>query len=107
MASSTGSYGEGEARSGADAVEFCLFCGGGGPWYSRTLQLLSPGDRIWVKVPGSGFVGVGRGTGRVQPAASFKVKTPTGEVAVLDVAKRGTYHGTSSMTKNVANTSCR
>jgi hypothetical protein len=86
------SFGEGEARSWVDAVEFGFICGGGGPWYSRTLELLSPGDRIWVKVPGSGFVGVGRVTGGVQPAAKFNVKTQTGEVAVLDAAKRGTYH---------------
>jgi len=25
--------------------------GGGGTWYSKTLQLLNPGDRVWVKVP--------------------------------------------------------
>jgi len=45
-----------------------------------------------VKVPGSGFVGVGRVTGRSQPASTFKVNTPEGEVPVLDVAKRGSYH---------------
>lgn len=86
------SYGEGESRSWADAVDFGFICAGGGPWYSKTLQLLSPGDRVWVKVPGSGFVGVGRVTGRMQPAATFQVKTPTGDVSVLEAAKRGSYH---------------
>jgi hypothetical protein len=86
------SYGHGETRSWADAVDFAFICGGGGAWYSKTLQLLSPGDRVWVKVPGSGFVGVGRVTGRSQPASTFKVKTPEGEVPVLDAAKRGSYH---------------
>lgn len=86
------SYGASESRSWEDAVEFGFVCGGGGAWYSKTLQLLNPGDRIWVKIPGVGFVGVGRVTGRAQPATNFKVNTPNGEVQVLDVAKRGSYH---------------
>jgi hypothetical protein len=86
------SYGDGESRSWVDAVDFGFICGGGGAWYSKTLQLLNPGDRIWVKVPGAGFVGVGRVTGRSQSASIFKVNTPDGELPVLDVAKRGSYH---------------
>ncbi len=86
------SYGHSESRSWADAVDFGFICGGGGAWYTKTLQLLNPGDRVWVKVPGSGFVGVGRVTGRSQPASTFKVNTPDGELPVLDAAKRGTYH---------------
>jgi hypothetical protein len=31
-------------------------------------------------------------TGRAKPATAFQVKTPAGEISVLDVAKRGTYH---------------
>jgi hypothetical protein len=86
------SFGDSESRSWADAVQYGFICGGGGAWYSKTLQLLDPGDRVWVKVPGSGFVGVGRATGRAQPAASFKVKTQSAKVPVLEAAKRGTYH---------------
>ena len=86
------SYGEGETRSWDDAVEFGFICGGGGAWYSRTLQLLGIGDRVWVKAPGFGFVGVGRVTGRAQPASAFMVNTPNGELPVLEVAKRGNYH---------------
>ena len=73
-------------------MQYGFICGGGGAWYSKTLQLLSPGDRVWVNVPGSGFVGVGRATGRAQPAATFKVATPTGDVPVLEIAKGGSYH---------------
>jgi len=86
------SYGHSETRSWSDAVDYGFICGGGGAWYSKTLQLLSPGDRVWVKVPGSGFVGVGRVRGRAQPAFTFTVSTPDGERPILDVAKRGTYH---------------
>ena len=87
------SFGQSESRSWADAIDFGFICAGGGAWYSRTLKLLSPGDRVWVKVPArAGFVGVGQVTGHAQPVSTFKVKTPEGEVPVLDVARRGTYH---------------
>lgn len=86
------SFGHSEARSWTDAVEYGFVCGGGGAWYSRTLQLLNPHDRVWVKIPGAGFVGVGRVTGSVEPASTFKVSTPEGNLSVLQVAKRGSYH---------------
>jgi hypothetical protein len=85
-------FNDGENRSWADAVEFGFISGGGGVWYSRTLRLLHPGDRVWVKVPGAGFVGVGRVTGLAQPASAFRVHTPKGEVPVLDAAKRSHHH---------------
>jgi len=86
------SFGDAESRSWPEAVQYGFVSGGGGPWYSRTLQLLNPGDRVWVKVPGRGFVGVGRVTGRSQKAADFKVATPQGDVPVLDLIQSGSYH---------------
>lgn len=86
------SFGDGDMRSWEDAVEFGFICGGGARWYSKTLDLLVPGDRVWVKIPGRGFVGVGRVMGRSQPASSFKIITVNGELSVADVAKRANYH---------------
>ena len=86
------SYGHSEARDWADAVRFGFICAGNGAWFSRTLQLLKPGDRVWVNAPGYGYVGVGRVTGNAQPAATFKVQTPSGEIPILEAAKCGTYH---------------
>jgi hypothetical protein len=86
------SFGQGEQRSWLDAVEYGFICAGGGAWYSRTLQLLAPGDRVWVKVPGVGFVGVCRVTGRSQSAADFKVSTADGEFPILEKANRASYH---------------
>ncbi|MFM0285059.1 endonuclease NucS domain-containing protein [Paraburkholderia megapolitana] len=87
------SYGEGESRSWSDAVGLGFICGGGGAWYSRTLQLLNPGDRVWAKVPKRGFVGVGRVTGRAEPARSFTVAPDGGtKRSVLDAVKSGNYH---------------
>lgn len=86
------SFGHDSSRSWTDAVEFGFICGGGSAWHSRTLQLLNVGDRVWVKVPATGFVGVGRVTGRAQPAKSFQVGEPGTERPVLEAATRGTYH---------------
>lgn len=86
------SFGQGEERSWPDAVRYGFICAGGGAWYSKTLQLLTPGDRIWVKAPGFGFVGVGRVTGPAQPASAFTVPTADGDIPILEIAKGGTYH---------------
>lgn len=85
------SFGVSRTRSWDDAREFGFISGGGGRWYSQTLQLLTPGARVWVKAPGYGFVGVGIVTAQMQPAASFKVETEKGLVPILDVARRGDY----------------
>ncbi|HET7630685.1 MAG TPA: hypothetical protein VFK16_00070 [Gemmatimonadaceae bacterium] len=85
------SFGEGVTRSWQDAVRYGFISGGGGRWYSQTLSLLNPGDRIWVNVPGSGFVGVGRVTGHVHPAKSFEVTTPEGTKLILDAETIGNY----------------
>jgi hypothetical protein len=86
------SFGHGKERSWSDAVQYGFICGGGGAWYSRTLQLLNPDDRVWVNVPSKGYVGVGRVTGRAQSVNEFKVVTPNGEIPILEVAKNGNYH---------------
>lgn len=86
------SFGDPAKRSWEDAVQFGFISAGGGTWYSKTLQLLAVGDRVWVKVPGTGFVGVGKVTGAVESAATFRVSAPDGQKPVLDVATRANYH---------------
>lgn len=86
------SFGDAESRSWEEAVKYGFICGGGGPWYSRTLQLLEPGDRVWVKVPGTGFVGVCRVSGVAQPASEFTIQTPDGLRPALEVLSTATYH---------------
>lgn len=86
------SFGAGPSRSWEDAVKYGFICAGGGAWYSRTLKQLSVGDRVWVNIPRSGYVGVGIVTGDIQSALEFKVPTPNGDIAVLDAPKNGTYH---------------
>lgn len=79
------SFGDVSSRSWEDAREYGFISAGGGSWYSQTLKLLSPGDRVWVKIPGIGYVGVGRVVEDVKPAKEFTVSTPTGERPALDV----------------------
>jgi hypothetical protein len=66
-----------------DAHVHGFISAGGGAWYTQTLKALSPGDRVWVKIPGKGYVGVGRVTESVQSLSEFKLDG----VPCLDVLK--------------------
>lgn len=79
------SFGDTNSRSWEDAMKYGFISGGGGSWYSQTLKLLSPGDRVWVKIPKTGYVGVGIVKESVQSVNDFKVETPDGERPCLDV----------------------
>lgn len=87
------SFGVGPNRSWDDAVRYGFISAGGASWYSKTLGLLKPGDRVWVKSPEHGFVGVGRVTGLAETVPSFKVRNETGEeVPALEALKGANYH---------------
>ncbi|GAB6057670.1 endonuclease NucS domain-containing protein [Desulfonatronum parangueonense] len=58
---------------------------GGGSWYTRTLKLLSPGDRVWVKIPDKGYVGVGRVTESVQSVNEFMLESSDEKRFAMDV----------------------
>jgi hypothetical protein len=61
---------------------------GGGSWYSRTLQLLEPNARIWVNVPGNGYVGVRIVSEKMVPVDYFKVHDKDGnEVPIIQVSE--------------------
>ncbi len=79
------SFGDTTSRSWDDAMKYSFISAGGGSWYSQTLKLLSPGDRVWVKIPKTGYVGVGIVKEAVQSVNDFKVETPEGERPCLDV----------------------
>ncbi len=83
---------DGPSRSWGEAVQYGFISAGGRAWYSNTLKLLNPGDRIWVKAPGYGFVGVGRVTAKSKSAADFTITTAEGESPALNVLNGGTYH---------------
>jgi uncharacterized protein YeaO (DUF488 family) len=76
-------------RDWEDARKYGYIGGGGGTWYSHSLNLLSPGDRVWVKIPHVGYVGVGRVVEASRLAKEFMVQTPEGERPALDIIKDG------------------
>ena len=76
------SYGNG--RSWNDARRYGFICGGGGRFYSGTLGMLAPGDRIWVNIPRTGYVGVGRVTESRRPMTEFEIDTDEGRRPALD-----------------------
>ncbi len=69
------SFGHGERRNWGDAVKYGFISAGNGPWYSRTLNMLKPGDRIWVNIPGTGYVGMGYVTGEMVSLDDLKLST--------------------------------
>lgn len=73
------SFGGDENRDWDEAVKYGFISGGGGLWYSNTLKLLDVGDRIWVNIPGTGYVGVGKVTGPRVPIDDFLVTNSNGE----------------------------
>ncbi len=76
------SYGH---RSWEDARKYGFVSAGGGRWYSKTLDSLNPGDRIWVKIPKTGYVGVGRVVETVQPVRDMMLTTDAGLKPALEV----------------------
>lgn len=67
------SFGDDQTRNWSEAVKYGFVSGGGGAWYSNTLKMLNAGDRIWVKIPGKGFVGVGTVIGPRVAAKDFEI----------------------------------
>lgn len=83
------SFGPPDYRSWEEAQKYGFISAGGGLWYSQTLHLLEPGSRIWVKIPGTGYVGVGEVTEPVRHMNDFSVETPDGDRPILEVLGRG------------------
>lgn len=76
-------------RNWEDAVKYGYICAGGKSWYSNTLDLLSPNSRIWVNIPGSGYVGVGVVTESKVPIDNFYVSGDDGiSRAILEIGAR-------------------
>jgi hypothetical protein len=89
------SYGADERRDWDEARKHGFISAGGGAWYARTLQILEPGGRVWVNVPGSGYVGVGRIKDPVVPIDEFLVDNGRGEqVPILSLPLKAATHRT-------------
>ena len=77
-------------RRWEDAKKYGYVSGGGGTWYSKTLSLLEIGKRIWVNIPGQGYVGVGIVAGPVVKVDEFEIEDSSKRLLTEDdiVGKR-------------------
>ena len=79
------SFGNDNNRQWLDAVKYGFISGGGGTWYSKTLNLLEVGKKVWVNVPGKGYVGIGEVIDTVVKVDKFLVETEDGEKAITEL----------------------
>jgi hypothetical protein len=79
----------GKGRSWEEAVRYGFISAGGGTWFTNTLKLLKPGDRIWAYLPKRGYVGVGRVTGFSTPQTEFSVNVDGKSIPASDVLACG------------------
>jgi hypothetical protein len=85
------SYGTDETRHWEDGRTYGFITASGGAWYTRTLDMLDPGDRVWVNIPGTGYVGVGTVTGKALPFEDFVVTEGNRALPVGNAATTGNY----------------
>lgn len=85
------SFGDDEQRSWDDARKYGFISAGGGVWYSRTLNLLKPSNRIWVRIPKVGYVGVGIVESSAIPAGEFEVEENGQLKSILEIKSSAKY----------------
>jgi hypothetical protein len=78
------SAGEGDRRRWSDMVRHGFISAGGGRWYSRTLRVLEPGQRVWAHIPKAGYVGVGEVVVPVAPVAETGLLDEPLEAPAMD-----------------------
>ena len=78
------SYGPIPGRSWPDAMKYGFVSAGGGKFYVGTLMSLQPGERVWVNVPGTGYVGVGEVVNAAVPLEQFTVNIEGIETPIVD-----------------------
>lgn len=81
----------GDDRPWEDARRLGFIAGGGAAWYSKTLSMLSPGDRVWVNIPKQGYVGAGIVAGERTRADQYYFDTPDGPRHLTDMALEEAY----------------
>lgn len=87
-------FGQWEARDWEDGIKYSFIAAGGAQRFRDAMERLSPGDRVWVNVPGNGFVGVGIVEEPAVPVTDFMVTSATGErVPILSVSLKAKNMG--------------
>jgi hypothetical protein len=81
------SFGHDVQRNWNDARKYGFISGGGGRWYTKTLNKLNEGDRVWVNVPKVGYVGVGVVIDTVRRLSDFTVDDGNERVPYVEAPK--------------------
>ena len=71
-------------RDWEDCQRYGFVSGGGGKWYSQTLNLLFQGARVFAMIPKTGYVGVGIVQEPSVPVKEFKVVVDGQQIPILD-----------------------
>ena len=90
------SFGDDGDRDWDEARKYGFVGAGGGSWYTGTLRKLEPGNRIWVNIPGVGYVGVGEVTASAVPIDEFQVDVDEIKKRLLDLPVNAAALGTLS-----------
>ena len=84
-------FGADQSYRWEDGRKFGFTYASGGVWYTQTLRVLDVGDRVWVTIPKTGFVGVGIVEGEAQPVTDFTVSIDGQNVPITEVETEGNY----------------
>lgn len=85
------SFGHDDNRNWEEARKYGFISAGGGAWYTRTLHMLGVGDRVWVNIPHTGYVGVGLVTEPAQ-LAKDALFSEHGDKTIYELEPNGLYH---------------
>ena len=98
------SFGRDEKRDWEEARKYGFFSAGGGAWYSWSLGMLEPGNRVWVNIPGGvGYVGVGIVKEKVVPIDDFLVNNGQGKlVPITSLLLKAANHSTKAQAQEKA-----
>ena len=79
-------------RNWEDARRFNFIAAGGGKFYSQTMRSLPEGARVWVNLPGTGYVAVGRTLAPARRWTDAMVKVGESWVKLSEQDLSGTPH---------------
>ena len=90
------SFGHGNERHWADARKYGYISAGHGRWYSNTLNSLEVGNRIWVNIPGTGYVGVGEVIGDICRVENYQFEKFNNKT-LIELTTEGNYSSFESL----------
>lgn len=82
--------GENNSRNWEDCIEYGYVSAGGGTWYSKSLNALEEGHRIFCMIPKLGYVGVGVVKAKAVPVTDFLVEVDGEKKHIYELSLKAT-----------------